>query len=224
MMPVRRVVPAVLSNDPLTLRALIAQAQGFSRWLQLDIMDGFFVPASSVGLEDMLKVHPRVDWEAHLMVCRPEEYFIALAQEGARRIIFHLEAVQEPLETAVRLRALGIEVGLAVNPDTPVSAIDENLAAVVDYVLFMSVYPGFYGKPFIPQALEKVKVFKLHHPDVAVGVDGGIKMDNIALAAQAGADEICVGSAIFAARNPAESYRRLTEAAGAAWDRLDSNG
>jgi ribulose-phosphate 3-epimerase len=85
----------------------------------------------------------------------------------------------------------------------------------------MSVYPGFYGKPFIPEVLEKVRQFKVRFPRVPVGIDGGIKMDNIGLAAQAGADEICVGSAIFAAENPGESYRRLNEAAGVAWNALD---
>jgi ribulose-phosphate 3-epimerase len=169
-----------------------------------------------------MHVHPRADWEAHLMVSQPIEYFTALAQAGARRIIVHYEAAVEPLTLVEMLHALGVEAGLAINPDTPVSAIDETLAAALDYVLFMSVYPGFYGKPFIPEVLEKVSEFKRLYPGKAVGIDGGIKMENIAMAARAGADEICVGSAIFAAGNPAESYRSLTDRARTAWNTLDA--
>jgi ribulose-phosphate 3-epimerase len=105
-------------------------------------------------------------------------------------------------------RDLGLEVGLAVNPDTTVSAILP-LAGEVDSVLFLSVHPGFYGSRFIPEVLDKMVEFRSARPGVEIGIDGGIKESNIAQVARAGADVIYVGSAIFRQPQPGESFRHL---------------
>jgi ribulose-phosphate 3-epimerase len=136
---------------------------------------------------------------------------------GAKRVIFHYESVASPLDMAKDIQSMGIEAGLAFNPDTPVSVINKTISDNLDLVLLMSVYPGYYGKPFLPDTLDKIKGIRSRFPDLTIGLDGGIKQDNIRDAARAGADEICVGSAILGSKNPVESYQKLLELANKGW-------
>jgi ribulose-phosphate 3-epimerase len=187
---------------------MVRQAETFTTWVQFDIMDGKFVPSRSITHEHLSALPMKLSWEAHLMVQRPEDYLEGFRQAEAQKVVFHYESTPSPREVISQARDLGLEVGLAVNPDTPVSAV-LHLAAEVDSVLFLSVHPGFYGRPFLPQVLDKVAELRSAHPRLEIGMDGGIKESNIAQVAQAGVDVICVGSAIFAQPQPAESYRRL---------------
>ena len=129
-------------------------------------------------------------------------------QAGAQKIVFHYEAVSSPREVISLVRNLGLGVGLAINPETPVSDI-LSLASEVDSVLFLSVYPGFYGSKFIPEVLDKVMEFRSARPGMEIGIDGGVKEGNIAQIAQAGVDVIYVGSAILSQPQPRESFRHL---------------
>lgn len=208
MTELSRVVPAILTEDPEALETMMRQAEAFTTYVQLDMMDGQFVPSRSITREHLAGLHTRLDWEAHLMVLHPEDYLEDLRRAGAKRAIFHYEATSSPGEVISRARELDLQVGLAINPETPVSAILP-LASEVDSVLFLSVHPGFYGSHFIPEVLDKIAEFSRAKPGVETSIDGGIKEENIAQVAGARPDAICVGSAIFLQPQPGDSYRRL---------------
>jgi ribulose-phosphate 3-epimerase len=203
-----RVVPAILTDNPQDLERMVHQAEGFTDWVQFDIMDGRFVPSKSITAEQIARLSSKLGWEAHLMVNNPGQYLEGFQQAGAKKVVFHYEATSQPLEVISFARRLGLEVGLAINPDTPVLAILP-LADRVDSVLFLSVHPGFYGKEFIPEVLNKIIEFRTIFPDMETGIDGGIKQDNIATVAGCGVDFIYVGSAIFRQPDPARSYHQL---------------
>ncbi len=204
-----RVVPAILTDNPKALETMVRQVETFTNRVQFDIMDGQFVPTRSITYEHLANLPMKLSWEAHLMVLNPEEYLKGFKKAGAKKVVFHYEATHSPRGVISLARRLGLEVGLALNPDTPISAIIP-LVSRVDSVLFLSVYPGSYGKEFIPEVLAKMVEFGTTCPGVEIGIDGGIKEGNIAEVAQAGADVIYVGSAIFAQEEPGNSYRHLT--------------
>lgn len=207
-------VPAILTDDPGALETMVRQTETFTSRAQFDIMDGRFVPSRSVTCEHIAGLAPKLDWEAHLMVLNPETYLKDFQRAGAEKIVFHFEATTSPREVVALARGLGMKVGLAVNPETPVAAITP-LAGEVDSVLFLSVNPGFYGARFIPEVLDKIAAFRKAQPGLEIGIDGGIKEGNIARIARSGVDVIYVGSAIFLQPQPGESFRRLQALAGA---------
>ena len=202
------VVPAILTDEPKALETMVRQAETFASYVQFDIMDGKFVPSRSITREHLASLSTTLNWEAHLMVHHPEAYFNGLQQAGAQKVIFHYEATSTPQDVIASARNLGMEVGLAVNPETVVSAFLP-LASEVDSVLFLSVHPGFYGSKFIPEVLDKVVELRSKMPDMEIGIDGGIKENNISQIARSGVDVIYVGSAIFLQSHPDESFRHL---------------
>lgn len=207
-----QIIPAILTDDPQALELMVRQAETFTDWVQLDIMDGRFVPSKSITHEDIKEVSTTLGWEAHLMVNEPERYLTGFKQVGAQKVVFHYEATSQPLEVISKARELELKVGLAINPDTSISDI-LSLVNELDSVLFLSVYPGFYGKEFIPEVLDKITEFRTAFPYIETGIDGGIKESNITGISQCGVDCIYVGSAIFLQKNPGESYRRLAKLA-----------
>ena len=204
-----RVVPAILTEDPEALKTMLRQSETFTDFAQVDIMDGQFVPSRSITWEHIAGISTKLKWEAHLMVVRPEDQFEGFKQAGAQKVVFHYEATSSPRDVISAARNLGLEVGLAVNPETPVADILP-FAGEIDSVLFLSVNPGFYGSKFIPEVLDKLGAFRKAQPDMEIGIDGGIKESNIIQIARSGADVICVGSAIFVQPDPGESFRRLS--------------
>jgi ribulose-phosphate 3-epimerase len=207
-----RILPAILTDDANTLVKLVRQAETFTNFAQMDIMDGQFVPSNSVSCEDIAKLKTKLNWEAHLMVLRPEDCLEDFKRAGAQKIIFHYEATPSPEKIIRSIRKLGMQAGMAINPETSISAI-RTLVKQLDSVLFLSVNPGFYGAKFIPEVLDKIVEFRKVYPKIETGIDGGIKESNIAQIARSGVDVICVGSAIFMQPDPAASYRRLIELA-----------
>ena len=203
-----RVVPAILTEDPSALETMVRQTETFTDYVQFDMMDGQFVPSRSITREHLAGLRTKLRWEAHIMVLRPEDYLESLRQAGAEKVVFHYEATSSPRAVISAARKLGLGVGLAVNPETPVSTILP-LVGEVDSVLFLSVHPGFYGSQFIPEVLDKIVEFRSAQPGVEIGIDGGIKESNIARIARAGPDVIYVGSAIFLQPQPGESFRHL---------------
>jgi ribulose-phosphate 3-epimerase len=188
------------------------QAETFTDYVQIDIMDGKFVPSHSITWEQMAGVKTRLKWEAHLMVEYPEKELEHFKLAGAQKAIFHYESVDSPNQVISQARGLGIEIGLAVNPETPVSRI-KHLTGDVDSVLFLSVNPGFYGAKFIPEVLDKIKELRRASPNLEIGIDGGIKGGNIAQIAASGVNVICVGSAVFMQPQPGDAYRNLVKVA-----------
>ena len=203
-----KIVPAILTDDPKAMEVMVRQAESFTSYVQFDIMDGRFVPSTSIGCESLTTLATGLSWEVHLMVESPEDYLECFQQAGAQKVVFHHEAVNSPSEVISHARRLGLNVGLAVNPETPVSAI-LSIVTEVDSVLFLTVNPGFYGSQFIPEVLDKVVELRSVEANLEIGVDGGIKEGNIANVASFGVDVIYVGSAIFLQSNPSGSFHRL---------------
>lgn len=203
-----RIIPAVLTDDALTLERLLRQAESFTDFIQIDIMDGKFVPSHSITWKEISGIPTKLKWEAHLMVEQPEKQIENYKLIGAQKAVFHFEATSTPDHVIVLARQLGISVGLAVNPETPVSQILP-LTDKVDSVLFLSVHPGFYGAKFIPEVLDKIVELRQARPGLSIGIDGGIKDSNIVQIARSGVNEICVGSAVFLQTDPGKSFRRL---------------
>jgi ribulose-phosphate 3-epimerase len=203
-----RVVPAILTDNPEALANMVRQAETFADFVQVDIMDGRFVPSRSICCKDIDALSPKLRWEAHLMVRQPEEQLQCFARAGAEKIVFHFEATSSPLRIIKLIRHIGVKVGLAVNPETPLADI-VLLVDRVDSILFLTVHPGFYGAKFLPEVLDKVVELRSRKPNLEIGVDGGIKESNITEVARLGVDYICVGSAIFVQPDPGASFRRL---------------
>lgn len=209
-----RIVPAILSDTPIELEKLVRQAERFAGYVQIDVMDGRFVPTNSISCGHIAALKTKLAWEAHLMVLHPENCAADFYHTGAQKIIFHFEATPEPEKVIGYLRKLGVKVGLAVNPETAIVQIAP-MVDKVDSVLFMTVHPGYYGAQFLPEVLDKVKSFRKEYPESEIGIDGGVKADNIIKIAQSGADDICIGSGLFREPNPAEAYSKLKALANA---------
>ena len=203
-----RVVPAILTDDLGKLKVMVRQAAEFADWVQFDIMDGQFVPSRSITCDHLAAISIKFNWEAHLMVMHPENYLECFKKAGAQKVVFHYEATSSPRKVIAVARELGLKVGLAINPGTPVSAA-LSLADEVDSVLFLSVNPGFYGSEYIPEVLDKIEEFRHARLDTEIDIDGGIKEANITQVARSGVNIICVGSAIFLKTELAESFHHL---------------
>jgi len=205
------IVPALLSESKEQLQKMCDLCASFTDFVQIDIMDGEFVPSRSVTIDDVAGLNLAVRCEAHLMVKDAAAWLPAFKKIGCERVIFHYEAVTGHRELIHQIKAMGMRAGVAVNPATSAEEIYP-IAPELDCVLFMSVNPGFYGAAFIPSVLEKISEFKRACPKVAAGIDGGVKPDNLGKIVSAGADIICVGSAILKAPDPARAYSQMSEA------------
>ncbi len=205
-----RIVPAILTDSVCDLAYMVRLANSFADFVQIDIMDGIFVPPKSITAADVAALDVRFCWEAHLMVSRPSEDVESFVRAGAKRVIVHAEAGDD-VSDAIRLaRSMCAEVGLALNPETSIDGA-ERLLQMVDSVLLLTVEPGYYGSRFLPHVLSKVPVLRASYPALPIAVDGGIKEQNVCEVASTGVDEICVGSAIFRADSPAAAYYRLRD-------------
>ena len=144
-----RVVPAVLTDEPKALEKMVRQAEGFTDYVQFDIMDGKFVPSRSVTYEHLAALTTKLNWEVHLMVQQPEYYIESFQKAGARKVVFHYEATSSPERVISLARNLGLGVGLAVNPETQVSAILP-LVEKIDSVLLLTASGVGSGGIFAP--------------------------------------------------------------------------
>ena len=205
-----RVVPALLTDSPSELRAMVASANAFADYVQIDVMDGRFVPPRSIVAADLAGLEMDFLWEAHLMVSRPCDHILSFVDAGATRVVIHAESDTELTRAIALARRSNVEVGLALNPATPVRKVAP-LLTLVDSVLLLTVEPGYYGSRFLPDVLPKIPELRALRGDMAIGVDGGIKSENIREVARCGVDDVCVGSAIFRDPAPAEAYRRLQQ-------------
>lgn len=206
------IIPAILSSDHDEFFSLLNTAASFAERIQLDFMDGIFVPSISVPIETVRELHnyfsfnyTKLHLEAHLMVKEPQRYVEVLANSGIKTIIFHFEAHDDPLVVLKNAKDFGLEVGLAVNPETQIEEFSDYVYDF-DFVMFMTVKPGYYGSPLEITALEKMGEFSHKYPGVIVAVDGGVKKENLELFIEKGAKRICVGSAIMKAEDPSTAY------------------
>lgn len=198
-----RLSPSVLAADFGALREDIYLAEeAGAESFHFDIMDGHFVPNLSYGLSlvSALRKNSKAFFDVHLMVDNPDFYFPLCKEAGADRVSFHVEATPHIDRSLHAIRELGMEAGVALNPATPLSSLDEILP-ISTYVLLMSVNPGFGGQKFIPYSLDKVKrLRKLAESrglDLEIGIDGGVGLQNIRDILDNGANFIIAGSSVF---------------------------
>jgi ribulose-phosphate 3-epimerase len=213
------IAPSILSADFAALGDAIAAAErGGADLIHVDVMDGHFVPNITIGpaVVASLKRVATVPLDVHLMIEDPDRYIDAFAEAGAAMISVHVEAVRHLHRTVHAIKALGLKGGVVLNPATPIVAIRE-IAADVDFVLVMSVNPGFGGQTFIPRSESKVREVRALLDGVGnsalVEIDGGIDRHNVARVVAAGARIIVAGSAVFHSPDPERATRELKAAA-----------
>jgi len=204
------IIPALLTDCAKELEFMLNECKKFTDYVQIDIMDGKFVPSKSIGPKELKTLKPIIGCEAHLMVEDPLTWIEPFRAIGANRVIYHFEINRDHSKIISKLKENGFSVGIAVNPSTAISEFS-HLGEAIDTVLFMSVNPGFYGAPFIPQVLSKIKEFKSKFPKKLVGIDGGVKFDNLSVIKATGVDYICVGSAILKAEDKGQAYQRFLD-------------
>jgi ribulose-phosphate 3-epimerase len=206
-----KIIPAILTDDPKDLELKIRQSESFIDVVQMDIMDGRFVPSRSIAAADLAKVKTNLFLEAHLMVEHPLKEIIPFKDAGVKRIIFHFESKDEPREVIREIRKAGLEAGLAINPETSIEQV-EPLLEEINLLLLLAVNPGFYGSKFIPEVLEKSRILSPQKRNYVIALDGGIKIDNILEVRNAGIEVACVGSGIFGKGESRENYLDLLQA------------
>jgi ribulose-phosphate 3-epimerase len=199
----KRIAPSLLACDFSELGAQVREAQDAgSDWLHFDVMDGQFVPNLSIGLPilEATRKHTNLPIDVHLMVQNPERYFEIFAKTGADSITFHAESTAHAHSAIQHIHSLGKKAGMTVNPGTPLEFFKPVLAEL-DVALVMSVNPGFGGQKFIPQTLDRLRQLRVWrddlNPNCLIEVDGGVNLENVSSVAQAGADVLVAGSAIF---------------------------
>lgn len=214
-----RIAASILSADFAYLARDIAAAEaGGADLIHVDVMDGHFVPNITVG-PPVVKALKRVatrPLDVHLMVQEPDTYLQAFAEAGADMLSVHVEVLPHLHRTLDAIRGLGMKAGVVLNPSTSVTALDE-VATAVDYVLLMSVNPGFGGQKFIPATLDKIRrtraLLDRLGSRVPIEVDGGIDTSTIAAVVSAGAQIIVAGQAVFGNGQPAAAIAALRNAA-----------
>ena len=217
-----RIAPSILSADFAALGDAVAAAErGGADLIHVDVMDGHFVPNITIGVPVVksLKRIATVPLDVHLMIEEPDRYIDAFVDAGAAMISVHVEVLPHLHRTVHAIKALGAKAGVVLNPGTPVAALTE-LAADVDFVLVMSVNPGFGGQTFIARSESKVREVRALLDRAGnrapIEIDGGIDRHNVARVVAAGASIIVAGSAVFNSPDPERATRELKAAANGA--------
>ena len=209
------VAPSVLAADFSNLKKdfdLVNQSN--ADWFHMDVMDGQFVPNISFGMSIIKTMHGMAEkpLDVHLMILQPEKYIEQFRECGAEVITVHYEACPHLHRTIQQIHATGAQAGVALNPHTPVSVL-ENIIEYIDLVCIMSVNPGFGGQKFIYETLPKVKKLKdmiiVKNSKAKIEIDGGVGLQNAESLLKAGADVLVAGSAVFKADDPLDVISRL---------------
>jgi len=200
------IIPALIAKTQEELDHSLCKVGGHADLLQLDIMDGKFVPNASLDFDFRLPER-KYKFEAHLMIVDPEEW-IKKNWKKADTLIAHIESVKNPEKLIQIVRDKGQKVGFALNPETPVSRIADYLD-LIDQVLVMTVNPGFYGSKFLPETMDKVRKLRQLREGLDIEVDGGIKPDTICMPDDAGANLFVSGSYLIHSDNFKENMENL---------------
>jgi ribulose-phosphate 3-epimerase len=212
------IAPSILSADFARLgQEIEAVERGGASLLHVDVMDGRFVPNITIGLPVVKAISraTRLPIDAHLMIVEPGRYAEQFVRAGAKMVSIHIEADPHLQRTIAAIKGAGAQAGVAINPGTPLSALEEALN-FADYILVMSVNPGFGGQEFIPTSLDKVRRLRRMISErglkTRIEIDGGIDRNNIGEVAAAGVEIIVSGTAVFGGGDPAAAVRELREA------------
>jgi ribulose-phosphate 3-epimerase len=217
--PAVRIAPSILSADFAALgRDIAAAERGGADLIHVDVMDGHFVPNITIG-PPVVRAIRRVatlPLDVHLMIEKPDRYLEDFVAAGASMLSVHVEAVPHLHRTLSYIRKLGVRAGAVLNPSTPTSML-EDVAHELDFVLVMSVNPGFGGQAFIPRSLEKVRrvaaMLQAAGSSAVIEIDGGIDTSNAEAVVEAGARILVAGHAIFGGGHPEQATRALRSAA-----------
>jgi len=210
-----QIVPSILSADFARLGEDIAKVErGGARMLHVDIMDGHFVPNLTMGppvVKSIRKV-TGLTLDLHLMITDPDTYAPVFIEAGADQVSVHYEATRHLDRTLRLIQSHGARAGVVLNPATPVALL-EDVIEIVDYVLVMSVNPGFGGQEFIPNSLKKIRsldrVRRERRLDFAIEIDGGVSHDNVESIVQAGCNWLVAGSHVFRSADPAATVKQM---------------
>ncbi len=205
------IAPSILSADMKRLQDEVKSIEPYADWLQIDVMDGRFVPNTTFPLTQVQTIQTKLPLDIHLMVENPAEYIHQFLSLRPKNITFHAEAVQKTDDRRALLHAIrkgGATAGIAINPPTLLSDVADILGEV-DLLLIMSVNPGFGGQAFIPSVLEKVTEARRNHPALMIQIDGGIDASTAPLCIRAGANNLVAGSYIFKAADRAQAIASL---------------
>ena len=212
------IAPSILSADFSRLGEEIAAVErGGATILHVDVMDGHFVPNITIGLPVVksLAAITQLPLDAHLMISEPGRYAAQFVDAGAKMVSVHVETDPHLHRTLMSIKSAGAQAGVVLNPSTPVVAVEEALQ-FADYVLVMSVNPGFGGQKFIPQAIDKVRRLRQtineRQLNVRIEIDGGIDKSNIESVIAAGAEILVAGSAIFGSSDAEKAVKELKNA------------
>jgi ribulose-phosphate 3-epimerase len=213
------IAPSILSADFTRLAEAISDIrEGGATVLHVDEMDGHLVPNITIGLPVVKSLRAATDMtiDTHLMISEPGRYAVEFVKAGANMVSVHVEADVHLQRTLTAIREAGAKAGIAINPGTPLVSLEEVLP-YADFVLLMSVNPGFGGQKFVPTSLDKLKRLKQMIDDrglsVRIEIDGGIDASNIAEICEAGAEIVVAGSAVFGGGRPAEAVKELIDRA-----------
>ncbi len=215
------ILPSILSADFARLGEQVAALERAGcQMLHVDVMDGHFVPNITIGppvVASLRRTTP-LKLDVHLMIEDPDRYAPSFIEAGADQVSVHQETCPHLDRTVKIIQGLGARAGVVINPATPLETIDEILG-VVDFVLVMSVNPGFGGQQFIPYTLDKVRRLAAKKRErglrFPIEMDGGIGVDNVAEVVKAGVEWVVAGSSIFGAGNPAENFEEMRQQARA---------
>ena len=214
-----RIAPSILSADFAALgRDIAAVERGGADLIHVDVMDGHFVPNITIGppVVRAIKRVATTPLDVHLMIEAPDRYIEDFINAGASMVSVHVEAVPHLHRTVHLIKKLGAKAGVVLNPATPASSL-EDIAGDVDFVLVMSVNPGFSGQAFIRHSLEKLKsvraVLDRARSSAVIEIDGGIDLSNVGEVVSAGASILVAGNAIFGTPDPEAATRALRAAA-----------